>query len=98
MSEPLLAEYAYVLKEGGLLYAITDVEELHKWHVAKLDSHKCFEKVEIDDDDPFVNAIYCETEEGKKVSRQGGHMQDGSKYAAVYRRVRFAGAVELWPE
>ena len=26
VSEPLLAEYAYVLKEGGLLYAITDVE------------------------------------------------------------------------
>ena len=46
----------------------------------------------------YVNAITQETEEGKKVTRQGGHMQDGSKYAAVYRRVRFEGAVELWPE
>ena len=97
VSEPLLAEYAYVLKEGGLLYAITDVEELHKWHVAKLDAHNCFEKIEIDDDDVYVNAITQETEEGKKVSRQGGHMQDGSKYAAVYKRVRSEGAVELWP-
>ena len=98
VSEPLLAEYAYVLKEGGLLYAITDVEELHKWHVARLDAHNCFEKVDLRDDDPYVNAITRETEEGKKVSRQGGHMQDGSKYAAVYKRVRFEGAVELWPE
>ena len=79
------------------MYAITDVEELHKWHVARLDAHNCFEKIEIDDDDVYVNAITQETEEGKKVSRQGGHMQDGSKYAAVYKRVRSEGAVELWP-
>ena len=91
VSEPLLAEYAYVLKEGGLLYAITDVEELHTWHVAKLDAHNCFEKVDLSDDDAYVNAITQETEEGKKVTRQGGHMKDGSKYAAVYRVVRAAG-------
>jgi tRNA (guanine-N7-)-methyltransferase len=27
----LNAEYAYVLKPGGLLYTITDVEEYHHW-------------------------------------------------------------------
>ncbi|KAF7716948.1 Uncharacterized protein PECH_000659 [Penicillium ucsense] len=31
ISESLNAEYAYVLKPGGLLYTITDVEEYHHW-------------------------------------------------------------------
>ena len=97
VSEALLAEYAYALKMGGLLYAITDVGELHKWHVARLEAHACFERVDIDDDDAYVAAITQTTEEGKKVARQGGHMKDGSKYAAVYRRVAAPAIVGLWP-
>lgn len=31
ISESLNAEYAYVLRPGGLLYTITDVEEYHHW-------------------------------------------------------------------
>lgn len=31
VSENLNAEYAYVLRPGGLLYTITDVEEYHHW-------------------------------------------------------------------
>lgn len=31
ISESLNAEYAYVLRPGGLLYTITDVEEYHYW-------------------------------------------------------------------
>lgn len=31
ISETLNAEYAYVLRPGGLLYTITDVEEYHYW-------------------------------------------------------------------
>lgn len=31
ISESLNAEYAYVLRPGGLLYTITDVEEYHLW-------------------------------------------------------------------
>lgn len=31
VSETLNAEYAYVLRPGGLLYTITDVEEYHHW-------------------------------------------------------------------
>lgn len=31
ISSSLNAEYAYVLKPGGLLYTITDVEEYHHW-------------------------------------------------------------------
>ena len=29
----LLAEYAYLLRPGGLLYTITDVEDLGNWQV-----------------------------------------------------------------
>ena len=31
ISETLNAEYAYVLRPGGLMYTITDVEEYHHW-------------------------------------------------------------------
>ena len=31
VSPALLSEYAYALREGGLLYHITDVLELHRW-------------------------------------------------------------------
>ena len=33
VSTSLLAEYAYALAPGGLLYCVTDVRELHEWHV-----------------------------------------------------------------
>jgi tRNA (guanine-N7-)-methyltransferase len=36
VSDILLSEYAYVLAPGGRLYTVTDVEELHQWHVAKV--------------------------------------------------------------
>lgn len=31
-----LSEFAYILKEGGLLYVVTDVKELQDWQVAHL--------------------------------------------------------------
>ncbi len=34
-----LSEYAYLLKPKGRIYCITDVEELHKWHVDLLAAH-----------------------------------------------------------
>ncbi|CAI5735288.1 unnamed protein product [Hyaloperonospora brassicae] len=80
---PLLAEYAYLLAPGGILYTITDVEELHEWHVDKCSTHPCFTRVPDSelDADPCVKAMTEETEEGKKVARGGG-----KKYVAVFRR------------
>ena len=83
VSERLLSEYAYFLAPGGKLYCITDVKVLHEWHVAKCDAHPLFERIEDEKelaDDPCVNAMITETEEGKKVARN-----KGSKYYAVYR-------------
>lgn len=85
ISERLLSEYAFVLQPGGKLYCITDVSELHQWHVAKCNAHALFRKITDDAflrDDPCVRAMKEETEEGKKVSRN-----KGSKYYAVYERI-----------
>uniref|UniRef100_K3WL42 tRNA (guanine-N(7)-)-methyltransferase n=1 Tax=Globisporangium ultimum (strain ATCC 200006 / CBS 805.95 / DAOM BR144) TaxID=431595 RepID=K3WL42_GLOUD len=79
----LLAEYAYLLAPGGILYTITDVEELHNWHVEKCTAHPCFTRIPDEElsADPCVKAMTEETEEGKKVARGGG-----KKYVAVFRR------------
>jgi tRNA (guanine-N7-)-methyltransferase len=93
ISERLLSEYAYVLQPGGRLYCITDVLELHEWHVAKCNGHALFRKITDDSilkDDPCVKAMKEETEEGKKVSRN-----KGSKYFAVYERIEDDQALQL---
>lgn len=84
VSERLLSEYAYVLKPGGRLYCITDVKELHEWHLKECDAHPLFRKLEKKemDLDPCVEAMTVETEEGKKVERN-----KGDKYSAVYVRI-----------
>jgi tRNA (guanine-N7-)-methyltransferase len=85
ISESLLTEYAYFLKPGGRLYTITDVEDLHKWHVNKCDNHPLYERLDdgiVLKEDPCVMAMIEETEEGKKVARTGGQ-----KFYAVYRRI-----------
>jgi len=82
VSERLLSEYAYFLKEGGRLYCITDVLELHQWHVTKCNQHPLFRRIENDELDPCVDAIRTTTEESQKVERA-----KGQKYHAVYERI-----------
>lgn len=85
VSERLLSEYAYFLKPAvGRLYCITDVEELHQWHVEKCDAHPLFRRITAEEEasDPCVEAMKNETEEGKKVAREGRN-----KYYAVYERI-----------
>ena len=41
----MLSEYAYFLKEGGRLYTVTDVEDLHMWHVEKCNAHVSFARL-----------------------------------------------------
>lgn len=85
ISERLLAEYAFVLQPTvGRLYCITDVKELHDWHVEKCDAHPLFRRLSDDEleNDPCVQAMRTETEESKKVDRAGGE-----KYHAVYQRI-----------
>ena len=80
----LLAEYAYVLRPGGRLWTVTDVLDLHRWMVERLDAHPLFERIPDAElaNDPIMTAVMERTEEGIKVTRN-----HGSKYPAVYRRI-----------
>jgi tRNA (guanine-N7-)-methyltransferase len=89
ISAQLNAEYAYTLKPGGMLYTITDVEELHQWMVKHFEGEESGDVAELWervsqadlDADPCVKIMSEETEEGKKVSRN-----NGKKFIAVFRR------------
>ncbi|TQW05877.1 tRNA methyltransferase [Cordyceps javanica] len=74
VSTTLNSEYAFVLRPGGVVYTITDVEALHEWMVEHFDAHPAFERVPEDEaeNDPCVAIMRAETEEGKKVARNNG--------------------------
>lgn len=84
ITNTLLSEYAFVLREGGIIYTITDVLDLHNWMVKHLDEHPLFERCggEWEEQDVCVKIMRESTEEGKKVARN-----QGSKYVKCYRRL-----------
>ncbi|KAI8567635.1 hypothetical protein RHMOL_Rhmol02G0136800 [Rhododendron molle] len=84
ISPHLLDEYAYALCIGGIIYTITDVEELGEWMKACLEGHPMFEAVRDEEleADPVVKLLSSATEEGQKVARNGGQT-----FQAVYKRV-----------
>nr|XP_032831510.1 tRNA (guanine-N(7)-)-methyltransferase [Petromyzon marinus] len=84
ISPTLLAEYAYILRPGGLVYTITDVHEVHRWMLKHFEEHPLFHHVPLDEleDDVIVSQLGECTEEGKKVTRNGGE-----KFTAVFRRI-----------
>ena len=87
VSTTLNSEYAFVLKPGGIVYTITDVEDLHLWIVAHFSAHPSFDVVtqEEQEDDICVQTIRVATEEGKKVERNRGQ-----KFVACFRRLEDA--------
>jgi tRNA (guanine-N7-)-methyltransferase len=84
VSTTLNSEYAYVLRPGGIVYTITDVEDLYNWIVEHFDAHGSFERIAQDEQeaDECVKIMRVETEEGKKVERN-----EGEKFVACYRRL-----------
>jgi tRNA (guanine-N7-)-methyltransferase len=87
ISPTLLAEYAYVLRPGGIIYTITDVQDLHDWMKSHLAAFPLFDAVDeatlrAEGKGPIVDAVLTSTEEGKKVERNGGH-----KWLACFRRI-----------
>ncbi|KAJ6995359.1 hypothetical protein D5086_014120 [Populus alba] len=84
ISPHLLDEYAYVLEVGGIIYSITDVEELGDWMKTCLENHPMFEALAEEEleADPAVKLLRTATEEGQKVARNGGQT-----FQAVYRRI-----------
>lgn len=74
ISPGLLAEYAYVLRVGGLVYTATDVQELHEWMRKHFTDHPLFLEVDQKEmaTDPVVSLLSTSSEEGQKVARSGG--------------------------
>lgn len=91
VSPTLVAEYAYVLRPGGVVYTITDVEDLSKWMADGFGGCELFERVAEEEleGDVAVEIMKTETEEGKKVERNGGR-----KWVVCFRRKENPG----WPE
>ncbi|XP_017850422.1 tRNA (guanine-N(7)-)-methyltransferase [Drosophila busckii] len=84
INQALLSEYAYVLRSGGLVYTMTDVEDLHKWIVSHMNQHPLYERLseEEADADPITPKLYQSSEEGAKVVRN-----KGDHFLAIFRRL-----------
>ncbi|KAH6678303.1 hypothetical protein B0J14DRAFT_650524 [Halenospora varia] len=84
VSTTLNSEYAYVVRPGGIVYTITDVEDLHLWMVEHFDKHLSFERVskEEEEADECVEVMKTGTEESMKVTRN-----NGQKFVALFRRM-----------
>jgi tRNA (guanine-N7-)-methyltransferase len=95
ISPTLLAEYAYVLRPGGIVYTITDVKDLAEWMNAHLSAFPLFESVDTETlraegKGPILDAVWKSTEEGKKVERN-----KGEKWLACFRRIELAREVAI---
>ncbi|CAG9862010.1 unnamed protein product [Phyllotreta striolata] len=84
INRSLLAEYAYVLAIGGIVYTVTDVKDLHDWMVQHFTDHPLFQRISEKEleEDPVVDKLYSSTEEGQKVTRN-----NGDKFLAVFKRI-----------
>lgn len=89
ISNTLLSEYAYVLREGGIIYTITDVKDLHEWMVSHLLAHPLFSRQskQWEQSDRCAQLIWNSTEEGQKVERN-----NGAKYMACFVRLPSPGS------
>jgi tRNA (guanine-N7-)-methyltransferase len=83
IQQTLLAEYAYILAPGGMIYTITDVEELGNWMQKALNEHPLFERVSDEElaNDPLIPHMQNSSEDGIRTTNQ-----NLNKYQAVYRK------------
>lgn len=81
ISTQLLAEYAYVLKEGsGIAYIVTDVPELFEWMVQRFEKHSLFRRRtgEEHNADVVCNFVRNMTDEAQRVDKSDRRKQDAS--------------------
>ena len=73
-----------MLRVGGKIYTVTDVEDLFEWEVLHLSGHPLFRRLSPaeQEEDPVVAKLFESSEEGQKVSRN-----NGQKWCAVFQRV-----------
>ncbi|ETO13318.1 hypothetical protein RFI_24056 [Reticulomyxa filosa] len=89
ITEHLLDYYAYVLKEGGIIYNITDVKDLYEWTRQQFENKKMlFEEVLPTEFSKWaeVDLIMNKTNEAKRVTEKGGE-----KFCCIYRKRTILG-------
>ncbi|GAA5973530.1 hypothetical protein JCM11641_007101 [Rhodosporidiobolus odoratus] len=92
ISPTLLAEYAYVLRPGGLLYTITDVPDLHTWMTGHLAPFPLFKRLTEEE----IDNLGMESGEGVQ-GYEGSELQNQREKAvmeAVKRRTEEGKKVE----
>ncbi|GAA6039983.1 hypothetical protein JCM8097_002651 [Rhodosporidiobolus ruineniae] len=92
ISPTLLAEYAYILRPGGLLYTITDVPDLHTWMTGHLADFPLFHRLTEDE----IDNLGLESGEGV-AGVEGSELQRERERAvmeAVKRRTEEGRKVE----
>ncbi|XP_062541419.1 tRNA (guanine-N(7)-)-methyltransferase [Armigeres subalbatus] len=84
INSALLSEYSYVLRQGGLIYTITDVKDLHEWMCKHIEQHPAFVRLTDDEvkGDVLSEKLLDSSEEGKKVTRN-----KGDKFVAIFRKI-----------
>jgi tRNA (guanine-N7-)-methyltransferase len=84
INQSILSEYSYILKSGGLLYTVTDIEALHDWMCKHVSQHPAFERLTEDEvkSDILYDKLPESSEEGQKVTRN-----KGDKFFAIFRRL-----------
>ena len=62
---------------------------LLSWMAECMERHPLFERIPDNDlkEDICFKTMFTATEEGQKVTRQGGHNKEGQKWPAVFRRL-----------
>ena len=86
INDSLMSVYAYVLQPGGMIYFITDVNDLFDWMESCCDrASALFERISGEEleNDPVIPAMKTGTEEGMKVQRNGQPVW----YAAYRKRL-----------
>lgn len=81
ISTQLLAEYAYVLKEGiGIAYIVTDVPELYDWMVQRFQKHPLFQRRSQEEHEGDVVSKFVRdmTDEAQRVDKSDRQKQDAS--------------------
>jgi tRNA (guanine-N7-)-methyltransferase len=97
-----LAEYAHVLRVGGLLYTITDVPELHTWMISHLTPFPLFSRLT----DAEIDNLGLESGEGVEGVEVSGSIIGRERERALLeavkqrteegKKVERAGVLKQW--
>lgn len=90
ISVQLLDYYAFILKDFGLIYNITDVKELYEWTIDQFSKHPLFKQLnENEYDSKVVDLIMNKTDEAQRVARN-----KGEKFICIFQRIPNAIALQ----